>query len=306
MTYSYFGQIYDEINELGNILSIGSTGVIICTYRNVNELQTIKEMLRKVICSRVRFESLEYSNDEDLVSQINEILSKPTFKIKERIGNKIKEQSTILEINGLEKVFDTGSTGKLNYLRDFFIEINFVTLIWLQEKYISKLATEAPDFWRLRMKVFRFRAQKASKRPIILMSYSNSDRDIAMKLYSYLKGYDAVIPTHNDIGDLADDPTIKGFFYNISTSRILILIISTRYIKKFFQTDMNTKLARIRSDSNSRIILIVYEKLTIPSELSFYRFIDLSENFQNGLRALVNELGLSLKLENDLSHLLKR
>ena len=188
---------------------------------------------------------------------------------------------------------------KLNWFRDFFIRTDYLTLLWIEEKYLGVLAREVPDFWRLRTKIFNFHMRPELTKTVLVLSYNKSDKDFVLKLFPAIsKDYDVIIWTYDETNAMPDNMQIKNVI-NESVKVFFIPVLSSNYLSTSYQA-INEKLRKFIPHTNIGIVPILHENVEIPTELNAYKYIDFTQDFENGLYNLVIELDLSLKLKSNI------
>ena len=297
MIPSHFDKIDKDVNELATLLGIGSTGVVICTYENIEEVQFVKKRLNEATKEEVDLYEYNYTSNREIVSELEKLLK--TFRAK-NLESFIRKRKTVLSLEGMEKVFETtGSAEKLNWFRDFFIRTDYLTLLWIEEKYLGVLAREVPDFWRLRTKIFNFHMRPELTKTVLVLSYNKSDKDFVLKLFPAIsKDYDVIIWTYDETNAMPDNMQIKNVI-NESVKVFFIPVLSSNYLSTSYQA-INEKLRKFIPHTNIGIVPILHENVEIPTELNAYKYIDFTQDFENGLYNLVIELDLSLKLKSNI------
>ena len=104
MIPSHFDKIDKDVNELATLLGIGSTGVVICTYENIEEVQFVKKRLNEATKEEVDLYEYNYTSNREIVSELEKLLK--TFRAK-NLESFIRKRKTVLSLEGMEKVFET-------------------------------------------------------------------------------------------------------------------------------------------------------------------------------------------------------
>ena len=151
---SYLDRIWQKIEELRSMLNIASSDVIFCTYSDLEDLRSILDILKET-SKDITFHEVHYEKDLDLAGEIFRILKTTSFRYK-KLKSGIEKKKLVFSIFDLEKLLEMKSIETLNIYRDFFLRTEYPILIWLNDLYIDRFALEAPDFWRIRTKVFFF------------------------------------------------------------------------------------------------------------------------------------------------------
>jgi len=149
-----FDRIMGMIEELTSMLNIASSDVIFCSYSFIEDLDFLTDVLKKS-AKDISFHELYYEKGMDLATEILRVIKTMSFRF-EKIKSQFTQKKLVFSIFELEKLLDTSSIETLNLYRDLFLRTNYTILIWFKDSYIKRIALEAPDFWRIRTKVFFF------------------------------------------------------------------------------------------------------------------------------------------------------
>ena len=126
--------------------------------------------------------------------------------------------------------------------------------------------------------------------PKVFISYSNEDRELAKKITDRLletniqvwyDGYEM------GIGDSLSDQ-VKDVL--TASDYILILISSNSINSKWINDEFNSKKRNEFKTRDITTIPILVEECEIPSYLNFFSFVDLSKDFELGLKNLIARL----------------
>ena len=130
----------------------------------------------------------------------------------------------------------------------------------------------------------------------IFLSYSSYDNEKAKHVSSYLRNY--------NIGNIIDHESyvknnnfIDDLRYNIHASDYVILFLSTNFLNsKYSMLELSESLNELRM-RKIKIIPIVIEKCSIPSDLLEFEIIDLSKSFDKGIKKLSEKLTIQKKID---------
>ena len=160
----YADPVSDKVRELVSLLHMASSDVIFCAFSDSEDVNLIKKILLQ-LAKGIFFYELYNRGNTNLASEIASMTSEDSdFKVIEKYERRTGNSKIVISVFNLERFLDTESVDELNLYRDLFLRIGYPVLIWIPEKSISHLVEEAPDFWRIRTKVFYFQEAEVLNR----------------------------------------------------------------------------------------------------------------------------------------------
>ena len=147
------------MDELVLLLKIAKHGYAICTYTDHKTFNFWTTKLKEYgLQNQILIRDKKYEGkEEDLIEYLEKV--KTTFS--ERVKKKFEKWATnythlSFSISGLERKLEDDDVGRLNVLRDFFLHFEYFVILWIPITYLKDIPEKAPDFWRIRSKVFQF------------------------------------------------------------------------------------------------------------------------------------------------------
>lgn len=136
----------------------------------------------------------------------------------------------------------------------------------------------------------RLKLKKVGTHMEIFVSYSHEDKEIANKIAFTLKkmGHNVWF---DDWKIKAGDNIISKINQGIKQADAIIVIVSENSLNsKWVFKEFSAMAFGEISKGSSRIIPVLIDKSSVPSYLSNYRYLDLSYNFEEGIKELINTL----------------
>src|SRR6188472_1200739 len=184
-TFPRSNWITQKVNELVDIIDIDTKrkyiheektkNVVICTYINEEYIRVIEDLLSRKIDDKSNLIRVHLTN-KDVRNGIWDRLKKEIYiqnisDFKPGTKYSLVERGNVLSVSGLQGVFEKNlheSDKSLSALK----KIDYITLVWIQEKYVNRLAIDFPNLWQMNPIIFRFQTQQETIRlPLIVMIY---------------------------------------------------------------------------------------------------------------------------------------
>lgn len=137
-------------------------------------------------------------------------------------------------------------------------------------------------------------------KPKVFLSYSNEDRELAKKITNRLieRNIQVWLDEYEmRIGDSFIDQIRDAI---TASDYILILISHNSLDSKWITEEINYKIINEFKTRDITTILILLEDCSIPSPLNSFSIVDLSKNFEIGLKNLIEKLYVVPKIDFSL------
>lgn len=257
------------MSELILLLKIAKHGFAICTYsdQKVFNFQTskLKEygLENKVLVKEKKYEGKE----EDLI----EYLEAEKNNFSEKIKEKFQKWATNYErlafsISGLEEKLESNDVGRLNVLRDYFLSFEYFVIIWIPDTYLKDIPAKAPDFWRIRSKVFQFdRSERHNELGLGLLADSPHDAQQCFERAIYRNKENPILCNNKGLSLLKQekyDEALDSFERAVKLNPKSVRFLNNYAVNRCLLKQHNKSIPLFRSgvkiDSNDPALLLNY------------------------------------------------
>lgn len=134
--------------------------------------------------------------------------------------------------------------------------------------------------------------QKTRKRSQVFLSYASADRDSAREIASQL--INEGLNVWFDQFELQPEDSITSVIEQvISASDYLIVLLSPNSVNStWVNQELNLALEREFKTRDITLLPILLEDCDVPSNLASRQYLDFRTNFQQGIRTLIEQIGL--------------
>ena len=162
MSYSllepYLVSNSQKLDELTSLTKIAKRGFVICSFSNKNVFEFFNKKLKSYgkNSNILIIEKIFDGSEHDLIEYLEFESKTFTSNILAKLQVSITNEKLVFSISGMENNMEEIALGRLNILRDYFLNFENFVIIWIPESILSEFKLKTPDFWRIRTKIFQF------------------------------------------------------------------------------------------------------------------------------------------------------
>lgn len=126
----------------------------------------------------------------------------------------------------------------------------------------------------------------------IFISYSFKDKVVADKIIGDLKGANFNVITESDILKEGENFLYSIKYYYEVSDFILILLSNNLINSNFFQNEFTDAFINETKKRKITVLPVIIEKCNLPSDFLSFEIIDLSRNYDEGIKKIIKKLNL--------------